>query len=55
MLKDKQLFIILCVGSDLGFLVLRNLHCRFILCSASQIYGGDFSKFCGLLRMYELY
>ena len=25
------------------------------VCSASQIYGGDFAKFCGLLRMYELY
>ena len=25
------------------------------LCSASQIYGGDFAKFCGLLRIYELY
>ena len=23
--------------------------------SASQIYGGDFAKFCGLLRIYELY
>ena len=22
--------------------------------SASQIYGGDFAKFCGLLRIYEL-
>ena len=29
--------------------------CRFVLCSASQIYGGDFAKFCGLLRRYELY
>ena len=23
--------------------------------SASQIYGGDFAKFCGLLKIYELY
>ena len=23
--------------------------------SASQIYGGDFAKFCGLLRIDELY
>ena len=23
--------------------------------SASQIYSGDFAKFCGLLRIYELY
>ena len=33
----------------------RNLHRRFVLCSASQIYGGDFAKFCGLLRIYKLY
>ena len=23
--------------------------------SASQIYGGDFAKLCGFLRIYELY
>ena len=34
---------------------MRSLHRRFILCSNSQIYGGDFAKFCGLLRKYELY
>ena len=34
---------------------LRNLHCRFVLCSNGQIHGGDFAKFCGLLRIYELY
>ena len=34
---------------------LRNLHGRFVLCSNGQIYGGDFAKFCGLLRIYELY
>ena len=34
---------------------MRNLHRRFGLCSASQIYGGDFAKFCGLLRIFELY
>ena len=38
-----------------GHKILRNLHRRFVLCSASQIYGGDFTKFCGLLRIYELY
>ena len=27
----------------------------FVLCTASQIIGGDFAKFCGLLRIYELY
>ena len=37
-----------------GHKILRNLHRRFVLCSASQIYGGDFAKFCGLLRIYEL-
>ena len=34
---------------------MRNLHQLFILCTASQIIGGDFAKFCGLLRIYELY
>ena len=34
---------------------MRNLHRRFVLCSDSQIYSGDFAKFCGLLRIYELY
>ena len=38
-----------------GHNVLQNLHRRFVLCSDSQIYGGDFAKFCGLLRIYELY
>ena len=32
-----------------------NHHQRFVLCSNGQIYGGDFAKFCGLLRIYELY
>ena len=32
-----------------------NLHLTFVLCSASQKEGGDFAKFCGLLRIYELY
>ena len=27
----------------------------FVLCTASQIIGGDFAKVCGLLRIYELY
>ena len=38
-----------------GDKILWNLHGRFVLFSASQIYGGDFAKFCGLLRIYELY
>ena len=36
-----------------GHKFLRNFHRRFVLCSNSQIYGGDFLKFCGLLRMYN--
>ena len=36
-----------------GHNILRNLHSRFVLCSDSRIYGGDFAKFCGLLRIYE--
>ena len=31
-----------------GHKILRNLHIR-------KIYGGDFSKICGLLTIYELY
>ena len=38
-----------------GHNFLRNLHRRFVPCSNSQIYGGDFAKFCGHLRIYELY
>ena len=38
-----------------GHKILRNLHPRFVLCSASQIYSGDFVKFCGRLRIHELY
>ena len=34
--------------------MLRNLHQLFVLCTDSQIIGGDFAKFCGLLRVYEL-
>ena len=38
-----------------GHKILRNLHQLFVLCTASQIIGGDFAKLCGLLRIYELY
>ena len=38
-----------------GNKILQNLHLRFVLCSTGQIYGGDFAKFCGLIRTYELY
>ena len=37
-----------------GHKILRNFHQLFVLCSASQIIGGDFAKFCGLI-IYELY
>ena len=38
-----------------GHKSLRNLQRRFVLSSNGQIYGGDSAKFCGLLRIYELY
>ena len=31
------------------------IHQLFVLCTVSQIIGGDFATFCGLLRIYELY
>ena len=34
---------------------MQNLHLTFVLCSASQKQGEDFAKYCGLLRIYELY
>ena len=37
-----------------GHKILRYLHCRFDLYYTGQIYGGDFAKICGLLRIYEL-
>jgi hypothetical protein len=36
-----------------GRKILRNLHQLFVLCTASQIIGGYFAKFCGLLTIYE--
>ena len=35
--------------------ILRNLHGRFDWHYIGQMYTGDFSKFCGFLRIYELY
>ena len=35
--------------------VLQNLHQLFDWQYIEQIIGGDFAKFCGLLRIYELY
>ena len=34
---------------------LRNLRLTFDYSTYSQKLGEDFSKFCGLLRIYELY
>ena len=34
---------------------MRNLYRRFDCYYIRQIYGEDISKFCGLLRIYELY
>ena len=30
------------------------IHCRFDQYKIGQIYGGDFAKFCGPFRIYEL-
>ena len=38
-----------------GHKLLWNLHCRFDRYYLGQIYAGYFAKFCGLLRIYELY
>ena len=37
-----------------GHKILRNLHRLFDRQYIGQIIGGDFAKFCGLLRIYEL-
>ena len=38
-----------------GHTILGNLHQRFDRYYIRQIYAGDFTKFCGLLRIYELH
>ena len=43
------------IYSEKATKILQNLHRRFVLCSVSQIYSGDFAKFYGLLRIFELY
>ena len=52
----NQLFFVpkVCIFWE-GHTILWNLHCRFVLCSNNQIYGGNFAKHCGLLRIYKLY
>ena len=34
---------------------MQNLQRKFDRYYIGQIYGGDFAKFCGLLRIYGLY
>ena len=38
-----------------GHKILQNLHLTFDHSTYSQRLRGDFAKFCGLLRIYELY
>ena len=38
-----------------GHKILQNLHLIFDWHYIGQKEGGDFAKFCGLLKMYELY
>ena len=38
-----------------GHKILRNFHLTFDCMYCSQKLGEDFAKFCGLLRIYELY
>ena len=38
-----------------GHKILRNLLLTFDYSTYSQKLGEDFAKFCGLLRIYELY
>ena len=38
-----------------GHKILRNLHQLFDWQNIGQIIGGDFAKFCGVLRIYEHY
>ena len=35
--------------------ILQNLHSRFVLRSVNQMYGGNFAKFCDLLKIYQLW
>ena len=38
-----------------GHKILRNLPLTFDWHYIGQKWGGDFAKFCGLLKIYELY
>ena len=46
--------VIVCIFQE-DYKVFRNLHHRFDWHYIGQIYGGDFAKFCGLLKIHELY
>ena len=50
-----KIFLLKFVYSEKATKFLRNLHRRFDHYYIRQIYGGDFGKICGLLRIYELY
>ena len=38
-----------------GHKIFQNLHLTFDYSTYNQKLGEDFAKFCGLLRIYELY
>ena len=53
--KQSELFTYLKVRVfEEGHKILQNLHCRFDWHYIWKIYGGDFAKFCGLHRKYEI-
>ena len=43
------------IYSEKAIKILQNLHLTFDYSTYSQKKGEDFTKFCGLLRIYELY
>ena len=43
------------IYSEKATKILRNLPLNFDYSTHSQKLGEDFAKFCGLLRIYELY
>ena len=43
------------IYSDKATNFFQNLHRRFDWHYIGQMYGGDFAKFCALLRIYEIY
>ena len=57
---DKIIHVILVYYDDKvhtfweGHIILQNLRLRLDRYYIGQIYGGDFAKICGMLRIYEL-